>query len=112
MKGETIDEISGSAQGMREMGILLKNDDKLLEIVGTGGDKANTFNVSTTSAFVATAAGVKVAKHGNRGVSSKSGAADVLEAMGATLRLNQKGQSRYWMRQDLHFFLHKNTIRQ
>lgn len=85
MKGETIDEISGSAQGMREMGVLLKNDDKLLEIVGTGGDKANTFNVSTTSAFVATAAGVKVAKHGNRGVSSKSGAADVLEAMGANI---------------------------
>lgn len=85
MKGETIDEISGSAQGMREMGVLLEHDEQLLEIVGTGGDKANTFNVSTTSAFVAAAAGVKIAKHGNRGVSSKSGAADVLEALGANI---------------------------
>jgi len=85
MKGETIEEISGSAKGMRDNGTKLSHDMEVLEIVGTGGDKANTFNVSTTSAFVAAAAGCKVAKHGNRGVSSKSGAADVLEALGANI---------------------------
>lgn len=88
MKGETIDEISGSAQGMRDNGTKLEHDMDVLEIVGTGGDKANTFNISTTSAFVAAAAGCKVAKHGNRGVSSKSGAADVLEALGADITIS------------------------
>ena len=85
MKGETIEEISGSARGMRDNGTKLLHDMDVIEIVGTGGDKANTFNISTTSAFVAAAAGCKVAKHGNRGVSSKSGAADVLEALGANI---------------------------
>lgn len=88
MKGETIDEISGSAQGMRDNGTKLEHDMDVLEIVGTGGDKANTFNISTTSAFVAAAAGCKVAKHGNRGVSSKSGVADVLEALGADITIS------------------------
>ena len=87
MKGETIDEILGSAQGMRENGKKLEHTIDLLEIVGTGGDRAGTFNVSTTSAFVAAGAGCKVAKHGNRGVSSKSGAADVLEALGADITI-------------------------
>mgnify|MGYP002530200414 FL=1 len=87
MKGETIEEISGSAKGMRDNGTKLSHDMEVLEIVGTGGDKANTFNISTTSAFVAAAAGCKVAKHGNRGVSSKSGAADVLEALGANITI-------------------------
>ncbi len=87
MKGETIDEITGSAQGMRDNGLKLGHKYDVLEIVGTGGDKANTFNISTTSAIVAAAAGVKIAKHGNRGVSSKSGAADVLEALGADLMI-------------------------
>lgn len=90
MKGETIDEISGSAQGMRDNGMKQEHDMDVLEIVGTGGDKANTFNISTTSAFVAAAAGCKVAKHGNRGVSSKSGAADVLEALGANITLESE----------------------
>lgn len=85
MKGETIEEISGSAKGMRDNGTKLLHDMDVIEIVGTGGDKANTFNISTTSAFVAAAAGCKVAKHGNRGVSSKSGAADVLEALGTNI---------------------------
>lgn len=85
MKGETIEEISGSAKGMRDNGTKLLHDMEVIEIVGTGGDKANTFNISTTSAFVAAAAGCKVAKHGNRGVSSKSGAADVLKALGANI---------------------------
>ncbi|MBR3173839.1 MAG: anthranilate phosphoribosyltransferase [Eubacterium sp.] len=87
MKGETIDEILGSAQGMRDNGRKLEHTIDLLEIVGTGGDRAGTFNVSTTSAFVAAGAGCKVAKHGNRGVSSKSGAADVLEALGADITI-------------------------
>lgn len=90
MKGETIDEISGSAMGMRNNGVKLEHDMDVLEIVGTGGDKANTFNISTTSAFVASAAGCKIAKHGNRGVSSKSGAADVLEALGAKITIEPK----------------------
>ncbi len=88
MKGETIDEISGSAMGMRNNGLKLEHDMDVLEIVGTGGDEAFTFNISTTSAFVAAAAGCKVAKHGNRGVSSKSGAADVLEALGADITIS------------------------
>ncbi len=87
MKGETIEEISASAMGMRNNGKKLEHNMEVLEIVGTGGDKANTFNISTTSAFVAAAAGCRIAKHGNRGVSSKSGAADVLEALGANITI-------------------------
>ena len=87
MKGETIDEISGSAMGMRNNGTKLEHDMDVLEIVGTGGDEAFTFNISTTSAIVAAAAGCKVAKHGNRSVSSKSGAADVLEALGVNITI-------------------------
>lgn len=93
MKGETIEEISASAQAMRDHGTKLESDMEVLEIVGTGGDKAMTFNLSTTSAIVAAAAGCKVAKHGNRGVSSKSGAADVLEALGVKIDLEPE-QSR------------------
>ena len=87
MKGETVEEVTGSAQGMRDNGTKLEHDYELMEIVGTGGDRANTFNISTTSAFVAAAAGCKIAKHGNRGVSSKSGAADVLEGLGAKITI-------------------------
>ena len=86
-KGETIEEISGSAKGMRNNGIKLEHDMDVLEIVGTGGDEAFTFNVSTTAAIVASAAGCKVAKHGNRSVSSKSGAADVLESLGIDITI-------------------------
>ncbi|MDR0435815.1 MAG: anthranilate phosphoribosyltransferase [Propionibacteriaceae bacterium] len=85
VKGETIDEISGSAAGMRKHCIRLLNEDEVLEIVGTGGDRANSFNISTTSALVISAAGIPVAKHGNRAASSKSGAADVLEALGVDI---------------------------
>ncbi|MCR4936591.1 MAG: anthranilate phosphoribosyltransferase [Lachnospiraceae bacterium] len=87
-KAETIDEIKGCAVAMREHA--LKCDTKgmeTLEIVGTGGDRAGSFNISTTTAFVAAAAGVKVAKHGNRAASSKSGTADCLEALGANIAL-------------------------
>ena len=87
MKGETIDEITASAAGMRAHCIKLLHDMDVLEIVGTGGDGANSFNISTTSALVIAAAGVPVAKHGNRAASSKSGAADVLEALGVKITL-------------------------
>lgn len=84
-KGETPEEIAGFAKGMRAKAALVPDATDTIDIVGTGGDKAFTFNISTTSAFVAAAAGAKVAKHGNRSVSSKSGAADVLEALGAKI---------------------------
>jgi anthranilate phosphoribosyltransferase len=87
MKGETIDEITGSAVGMREHCVRLLHDMDVLEIVGTGGDGANSFNISTTSALVISAAGIPVAKHGNRAASSKSGAADVLEALGVNIKV-------------------------
>ena len=75
LKGETIDEITASAAGMRSHCIPLPHERDVLEIVGTGGDKSNSFNISTTSALVVSAAGVPVAKHGNRAASSKCGAA-------------------------------------
>ncbi|MDR0517860.1 MAG: anthranilate phosphoribosyltransferase [Fibromonadaceae bacterium] len=84
-KGETIDEITGSAAGMRKHCIRLLHDMEVLEIVGTGGDKSNSFNISTTSAIVTSAAGIPVAKHGNRAASSKCGSADVLEALGVNI---------------------------
>ena len=85
MKGETITEITACAKGMRAVGTHLQPKKEVLEIVGTGGDEVGTFNISTTSAFVVAAAGVPVAKHGNRSISSKSGAGDVLEALGVNI---------------------------
>ncbi len=85
MKGETINEITGSAVGMREHCVRLLHNLDALEIVGTGGDGANSFNISTTSSLVIAAAGIPVAKHGNRAASSKCGAADVLEALGVNI---------------------------
>ena len=87
MKGETIDEITGSAAGMRAHCVKLLHDMDVLEIVGTGGDGANSFNISTTAALVIAAGGVPVAKHGNRAASSKCGAAEVLEALGVNISL-------------------------
>ena len=87
LKGETIDEITASASGMRKHCIRLLHDVDALEIVGTGGDHANTFNISTTAAIIVAAAGVHVAKHGNRGASSQCGAADVLEALGVNINI-------------------------
>ena len=87
LKGETIDEITASAFGMREHCIRLLHDMDVLEIVGTGGDGANTFNISTTAALITAAAGVPVAKHGNRSASSKCGSADVLEALGVNIHI-------------------------
>ena len=88
MKGETIEEITASAAGMRKHGTKLLHEMDVLEIVGTGGDEANTFNISTTAGFVISAAGIPVAKHGNRSVSSKCGAADVLEALGVKITIS------------------------
>ncbi len=90
MKGETIDEIVGSARGMREHCVKLLNDEDVLEIVGTGGDASNSFNISTTSSIVIASGGVKVAKHGNRAATSKSGAADCLEALGVNIYVNNQ----------------------
>ena len=87
-KAETIDEIKGCAAAMREHALKVDTGDMdTLEIVGTGGDRAGSFNISTTTSFVVAAAGVKVAKHGNRAASSKSGTADCLEALGANISL-------------------------
>lgn len=89
VKKETIGEITAAAMVMRELctKVEVPHDDHFVDIVGTGGDSSHTFNISTCSAFVAAAAGATVAKHGNRSVSSKSGAADVLEALGAKITL-------------------------
>lgn len=88
MQGESIDEITAFAEVMREKGVKIHPEREVIDIVGTGGDEAGTFNISTTSAFVVAAGGVPVAKHGNRSVSSKSGAADVLEQLGANVALS------------------------
>jgi anthranilate phosphoribosyltransferase len=89
VKKESVGEIAAAAQVMREFAakVIVENSDNLLDIVGTGGDGANTFNISTASMFVAAAAGARVAKHGGRSVSSSSGSADVLEALGVNINL-------------------------
>lgn len=87
MKGETIEEITAAARVMRRHCERFLNDQDVLEIVGTGGDGSNTFNISTLSAIVASAAGIPVAKHGNRAASSKCGTADCLEALGVKIDL-------------------------
>ena len=90
VKKETIGEIAGAAEVMREFAtkVAVKDAEHLLDIVGTGGDSAHTFNISTTVMFVTAAAGAKVAKHGGRSVSSQSGSADAIEALGAKLNLS------------------------
>ena len=90
IKGETIDEIVSSAKSMRNHATKLLNDQDVLEIVGTGGDKSNSFNISTTSAIVLASCGIPIAKHGNRASSSKCGSADVLEALGVKIDISSK----------------------
>lgn len=108
MKGETIDEITASAAGMRAHCVKLLHDMDVLEIVGTGGDNANSFNISTTSTIVISAAGVPVAKHGNRAASSKCGAADVLEALGVNIVLPPEKSTQLLKKINLCFLFAQN----
>ncbi|MEO5366429.1 MAG: anthranilate phosphoribosyltransferase, partial [Magnetococcus sp. WYHC-3] len=84
-KGETVDEIAGSAMAMRDKSLKITPPGLVVDTCGTGGDGSGTFNISTTAAFVVAASGVTVAKHGNRSISSKSGSADVLRALGVNV---------------------------
>ncbi|GEO77914.1 anthranilate phosphoribosyltransferase [Companilactobacillus mindensis DSM 14500] len=90
VKKETVEEIAGAAEAMRSHALDFHADEPVLEIVGTGGDHSNSFNISTTSALIVAATGIPVAKHGNRAASSKSGAADVLESLGVQIDLDPK----------------------
>lgn len=108
MKGATIEEITACARGMRNHCVKLLNDQDVLEIVGTGGDKANSFNISTISALVVSAAGVPVAKHGNRAATSKCGAADVLEALGVKIDLAPEKSAEILKRLNLCFMFAQN----
>ena len=108
LKGETIDEITASAAGMRAHCIKLLHDMDVLEIVGTGGDGSNSFNISTTSAMLIAAGGVPVAKHGNRAASSKCGAADVLEALGVKITISPERSAEILKKINICFLFAQN----
>ena len=108
LKGETIDEITASAAGMRAHCIKLLHNLDVLEIVGTGGDGSNSFNISTTSSLVIAAGGVPVAKHGNRAASSKSGAADVLETLGVKITLTPERSAEILKKLNICFLFAQN----
>jgi anthranilate phosphoribosyltransferase len=94
VRGETVDEIAGFATALREVAVRVTVPGDAMDIVGTGGDRSNSFNISTVSALVTAAAGGRVAKHGNRAASSACGSADVLEALGVKIDLGPEGVSR------------------
>ena len=94
MKGETVDEITGFAKAMREAAVPVNVDGPVIDTCGTGGDGSGSYNISTASAIVAAAAGVRVAKHGNRSASSKCGSADVLEALGVRIAVTPEQAQR------------------
>ena len=108
LKAETIDEITASAAGMRAHCIKLLHNLDVLEIVGTGGDGSNSFNISTTSSLVIAAGGVPVAKHGNRAASSKSGAADVLEVLGVKITLTPERSAEILKKINICFLFAQN----
>ena len=108
-KGETTEEIAAFARELRERSVAVPLDDRtrageILDVCGTGGDRLNTFNISTTVAFVAASAGVTIAKHGNRAVTSQAGSADVLEALGIRIDLAPDEAAR-WLREHRFVFL-------
>src|ERR1700744_2714538 len=88
VRGETVDEITGAVTAMRAKMLTVVAPDNAVDVVGTGGDASGSFNISTCAAFVVAGAGVPVAKHGNRALSSRSGAADVLSALGVAIELS------------------------
>src|SRR5216117_1098534 len=94
IRGETVDEIAGFASALRDVAVRVKVAGDAIDIVGTGGDRSNSFNISTVSAIVTAAAGGHVAKHGNRAASSACGSADVLEALGVKIDLGPDGVAR------------------
>ena len=108
LKGETIEEITASAAGMRAHCIKLLHDLNALEIVGTGGDGSNSFNISTTASLVIADGVVPVAKHGNRAASSKSGAADVLEALGVNINLSPEQSAQLLKKINICFLFAQN----
>lgn len=108
LKGETIEEITASAQEMRNHCVKLLHNVDALEIVGTGGDGSNSFNISTTAALVISAGGVPVAKHGNRAASSRCGAADVLEALGVNISIPPEKSTRLLEKTGICFLFAQN----
>src|SRR5438132_10446291 len=94
IRGETVDEIAGCAAALREVAVRVSVTADAIDIVGTGGDRSNSFNISTVSSIVTAAAGGRVAKHGNRAASSACGSADVLEALGVKIDLGPRGVAR------------------
>jgi anthranilate phosphoribosyltransferase len=104
IKGETIDEMTGMVEAMRDAALTVEIGVPVVDVVGTGGDRTGTFNISTTAAFVAAGAGAKVAKHGGRSVSSQCGSADVLEALGVAIDLEPTDTVRLVEEEGFGFF--------
>ncbi len=94
VRGETVDEITGAVTVMREKMLRVAAPPDAIDVVGTGGDASGSFNISTCAAFIVAGAGVPVAKHGNRALSSRSGAADVLGALGVNIELSRRWRRR------------------